>query len=66
MDNAILYLKTIASEGNVEAQHKLGVLYHEGILVQRSYAEAIYWLKRAADKGNQYALTTLIELRSKM
>jgi TPR repeat protein len=41
-----------AQQGQVAAQHNLGVLYETGRGVAQDYAEAARWYRKAADQGN--------------
>ncbi|UCE31502.1 MAG: sel1 repeat family protein, partial [Burkholderiales bacterium] len=45
-----------ARQGHVEAQYGLGVLFIAGKGVQRDEAEALKWMRRAADQGHADAL----------
>lgn len=40
---------------NAEAEYNLGVFYEQGIHVEQSNAQAIYWYQRAASQGHQDA-----------
>ncbi len=40
-----------AEQGQVEAQYKLGTMYHAGRGVPQDYAEAVKWYRRAAEQG---------------
>ena len=56
-------LKNKATEGEVESQYKLGLLYHNGKGVTKNDYEAAKWLKLAAEKGHtqsQYYLGTIL------
>ncbi|KAF9346415.1 hypothetical protein BGX26_002100 [Mortierella sp. AD094] len=46
------YLLKAASQGHVDAQHKLGLMYEFGKGVSQDYAKAAEWYQRAADQGN--------------
>ena len=50
----ILY-KHYAEQGQVEAQYKLGTMYHAGRGVPQDYAEAVKWYRRAAEQGHPAA-----------
>lgn len=55
----------LAEQGNVEAQHKLGRMYEEGLGVKQDYKEAVKWYLKAAEKGHaqsQYKLGTMYAL----
>ncbi len=45
------YLKTLADQGDVKSQVKLGELYRGGIEVKQDYKKAFSWYKKAAENG---------------
>ena len=45
-----------------EAQHNLGVMYHNGQGVPKDYAEAARWYRLAAEQGNRFAKYNLNHL----
>ncbi len=49
---AVKLWKLSAENGNAEAQHNLGLLYHVGQGVTQNYAEAVKWYRLAAAQGN--------------
>ncbi len=49
---ALRELRPLASEGNLDAQAKLGAMYLDGRGVKQDYATAMRWLKQAADEGD--------------
>ena len=52
-------VKTLAEQGNAEAQFVLGSMYRDGQGVEKDLAETIKWWKMAAELGNvdaQFAL----------
>jgi TPR repeat protein len=55
-------LKEIAYAGNVPAQVQLGVIYLTGDGVPKDDAEALKWLRRAADQDNAIAERYLAEM----
>ena len=59
---ALTVLEPLAEQGNVEAQLRLGLIYHKGLGVRRDSAKAMKWLRLAADQDNaqaQYVLGTI-------
>lgn len=48
-----------AKQGEVSAQHGLGLLYYSGECVQQDYQEAAKWSKLAAEQGHADAQNTL-------
>jgi TPR repeat protein len=55
---SIDYLKQSASLGWMEAMERLGQLYLNGIRVKQDKNQAKKWLKKAHDKGSQFAEIT--------
>jgi TPR repeat protein len=45
------WLRLAADKGLAEAQNEVGVLYQQGLGVERNQAEAVKWFRRAADQG---------------
>ncbi|MEW6647288.1 MAG: sel1 repeat family protein [Pseudomonadota bacterium] len=57
---ALLLLRPLARDGNMDAQYLLGSLYSSGGNdVAQDGAEAVKWLTRAAEQGHQQAANTL-------
>jgi TPR repeat protein len=48
---AVAYFLIAASRGDLDAQARLGYMYHQGLGVVLSYAEAARWVKKAAEAG---------------
>ncbi len=48
-----------AKQGDVKAQVRLGLMYHDGKGVSRNYAEAVNWYRLAAIKGDAEAQSDL-------
>ena len=55
-----------AEAGNVHAQYALGLMYAEGRGVKQNEVEAYVWLSRAAEQGDQDAVTLRYALLSQM
>jgi TPR repeat protein len=49
---ALAALEPLAEQGNVEAQLRLGLMYHKGLGVTADSAKAMKWLRLAADQEN--------------
>jgi TPR repeat protein len=52
-------LRPLATQGDQDAQYKLGALYYSGNGVKQDYTESALWYRRAAQQGNvdaQYSL----------
>ena len=49
-------LRKAAEAGNVEAQVKLAEYYYDGTGVEKNFAEAARWYKKAAAQGNTVAM----------
>ena len=63
-EGAVKWYRRSADAGNVEAPHKLGWMYENGIGVEKDSAEAVKWYRRSADTGNaeaQYKLGWMYE-----
>lgn len=48
-------LRTLAEQGNAEAQFNLGQWYEHGRGVPKDYAEALRWYRLAAEQGDSFA-----------
>src|SRR5579872_5134067 len=59
---AIADLKEIAYAGDINAQIQLGVIYLTGDGVAKDDAEAVKWLRKAADQDNPLAERYLAEM----
>ena len=59
---AITDLKEIAYAGDINAQVQLGVIYLRGDGVARDDAEAVKWLRKAADQDSPLAERYLAEM----
>jgi TPR repeat protein len=49
---ALRLWRSLAEQGDADAQYNLGVMYSNGDGVPRDYAEAMKWHRKAADQGN--------------
>ena len=56
---AVAWYHKAAEQGHVEAQHKLGRMYHDGWGVPQDFAEASAWYHKAAEQGQPQALWRL-------
>ena len=52
---AMKWTRLAAEQGDAEAQHNLGVMYHNGEGVPRNYMEAYVWYSLAAANGHKKA-----------
>ncbi len=52
-------LRTLAEQGNADAQWDMGARYHNGEGVPQDDAQAVQWFQRAADQGHIGAQATL-------
>ena len=48
-----------AQQGDVQAQHLIGMLYYDGAGTPKNYAEALKWFGKAADQGDTDAQSRL-------
>lgn len=55
-----------AEAGNVHAQYALGLMYAEGRGLEQDAVQAYIWLSRAAQQGDQDAVTLRYVLLSQM
>ena len=53
-----------ANDGMLQAQHIIGILYTDNLIVKKDYVEAYKWVRKAADKGYAPALETKNELEN--
>ena len=53
-------LRKRAEQGDADAQHSLGVMYHNGEGVPQDYAEAVKWYRLAAEQGFAVAQLNLV------
>ena len=56
---AAVAFKTLAEQGDAEANYLLGICYKNGKGVEQSYTAAAAWYMRAAEKGHTQAQCTL-------
>lgn len=49
---ALKLLQPLASLGNAQAEHVLGLMYEQGLGVKQDYSEAMRWYRMAADQGS--------------
>ena len=54
--------KPLADQGNAYAQFSLGTMYRFGKGVAKDYAAAVFWFRKAADKGLAAAQNNLKSL----
>lgn len=64
-EKAFEWLKSLANNGNIEAQLTLGSIYYLGDIEKQDYPKAIYWYEKAASQGNTNAYVNLIEIFDK-
>lgn len=62
VDEAVRLFTRAAELGDSAAMHRLGVLYDEGVLVERDREAAFRFLKRAADRGEGRAMGRVAEM----
>jgi TPR repeat protein len=44
-----------ADQGDAFAQNGLGVMYTNGLGVEKNYVQALAWYRKAADQGNEFS-----------
>lgn len=62
----VYWYERAALAGLAEAQYSLGILYHEGIDVEKNPEKRDYWLSKASEQGHLEAFHVLSKLRSEM
>ena len=62
IDKAIKLLINAAENRSIKAQRELGKLYIDGQYMPQNREKAIYWLKKAAKRGDKKALDFLINI----
>ena len=65
-DTALKEWRPLAEQGEADAQHNLGIMYHQGKGVPQDYAEAAKWYRLAADQGLEKAAKGLEVLEKEM
>jgi len=58
-DTAMTEWRSLAEQGDAEAQWFLGSMYYQGEGVPQDDQEAVRWYRQAADQGDAYAQNTL-------
>ncbi len=56
------YFMKAANDGMAQAQHLVGILYTDNLIVKRDYVEAYNWVKKASDQNYSPALETKKDL----
>ena len=49
--SAVEHYKLAADQGNLKARTLVGIFYRKGMGVEQDYAEALKWLRPAAEQG---------------
>ncbi len=52
---ALREFRSLADQGNANAQFSLGIMYSNGLGVPQDYAEAVKWSRKAAEQGDAKA-----------
>ncbi|MDD5405125.1 MAG: tetratricopeptide repeat protein [Sulfuricella sp.] len=55
----------LAEEGDANSQYQLATRYESGHLEKQDYAKALYWFRKAAEKGNKMAMKSLAHIYEK-
>lgn len=58
-EQAFLWCKKAAEQGDVTAQLNLGLMYKEGEGVLQDYEQSFYWYRKSAKQGNANAQNSL-------
>jgi len=62
VDAALYWLQQAAEEGYPMAQHDLGQIYCEGVLVKKDMHKCAYWIKKSMDSGYKEKFDTWNDL----
>ncbi len=52
---AMQFLKPLAEQGNADAQHRVAIMYQNGLGVTRNEEQACMWMRRAAEQNHSLA-----------
>ena len=55
-------IRTVAEQGQAEAQFNLGMTYHNGEGVPRNDSEATKWYRKAAEQGHAEAQYNVVSI----
>ncbi|MBP6672259.1 MAG: sel1 repeat family protein, partial [Bacteroidetes bacterium] len=55
-------LEQFSEQGSVLAQTAMGYCYEKGILIPINFAQAVYYYRKSAQRGNQAAFTALTRM----
>jgi len=58
-ERVINQVKSLANEENAEAMFLLASAYNEGLAIYQDHVQAVYWYRKAVDKGDALAMTNL-------
>jgi TPR repeat protein len=64
--DAFKYFYKAASDGMAQAEHVLGLIYTDNLIVKKDYAKSYRWLKKAADQKYEPAKESLVELSKRI
>ena len=62
-ENAFKYFKITADIGNIDAMYQLGILYHDGLGVEKSKKLAMEWYQKSASGGKVKAKRALSNIK---
>ena len=51
-EEAAIWFRKAAEQGNPEAQYVIGQMYYYGVGVKEDHAEALIWFRKAAKQGH--------------
>ena len=64
-EQAVLFFRIAAEQGDAKAQFNLALCYSQGKGVEENQSEAVRWYRAAAEQGDQKAAEALARLRKK-
>ncbi len=59
-DSAVSIWKSLAEQGDSQAQFNLGLMYHSGLGLAQNQGEAVKWYQKAAEGGYSAARVYLV------
>ena len=53
-----------AEQGDADAQFSLGILYYDGLGIEKNESKAIEWIQKACKNSNNYACNFLNKIKA--